>query len=528
MARIPEVEIERLKSEVSVERLVEASGVALKRTGKDLFGCCPIHEDAEASLSVTPSKNLWHCFGCGAGGGPIDWVMRRNGVSFRHAVELLREGVPSLAAAPVKRSSVRALPAPVALEADDQALLAQAIGYYHETLKASPEALGYLERRGIAHPEAIERFRLGFANSTLGYRLPGKHTNDGEQLRARLQRIGILRESGHEHFNGSLVIPVMDEAGRITELYGRKITEALRAGTARHLYLPAECRGSTRGVWNVEALAASKEVILCEALIDALTFWCAGYRNVTAAYGTEGFTEEHLAAFKRHKTERVLIAYDRDEPGERAAEKLAPVLIAQGIECWRIQFPKGMDANEYALKVQPAARSLAVVIRKALWLGKGKEPERAEASPVAMPSASLSPEASAFAQARAGAISSLAANLAAKEKSSPTDAPAASPVPQAALAPSAPELREHELELRFGDRRYRVRGLAKNTSYEILKVNVLAARGDRFHVDTVDLRNSKQKHSYISQGALELELREDIVKDDLGKLFHKLEALRDA
>lgn len=527
MARIPEAEIERLKEEVAVERLVEASGVELKRTGKDLFGRCPFHEeDRTASLSVTPAKNLWHCFGCGAGGGPIDWVMKRNGVSFRHAVELLREGSTALAAAPVKRSSLRALPAPVALEADEQALIAQAIDFYAATLKSSPEALGYLERRGLQHPEAIERFKLGFANRTLGYRLPSKHSQDGASLRARLQKIGILRESGHEHFNGSLVIPILDESGNVTEVYGRKITEALRAGTARHLYLPAECRGASRGVWNAEALAAGKEVILCEALIDALTFWCAGYRNVTAAYGTEGFTEEHLAAFKRYGVERVLIAFDRDEPGERAAEKLAPILMAQGIECWRVQFPKGMDANEYALKVQPAARSLGLAIRKALWLGKGKEPERAQASPVT----------ESLAHARTDASSSLAADLAAKEKTSPRELEAASapriesPVPPAAPAPVAAEVRENEVALAFGDRRYRVRGLAKNLSYELMKVNVLASRtldaGEAFHVDTFDLYSAKHRAAYIAQGAAELRVKDEVVKADLGRLLLALEALQ--
>ena len=92
MPRIPEAEIERLKNEVSVERLVESSGVELKKSGKDWLGRCPFHEDDTASLVVTPLKNLWHCFGCGIGGGPIDWIIKRRGVSFRHAVELLREG----------------------------------------------------------------------------------------------------------------------------------------------------------------------------------------------------------------------------------------------------------------------------------------------------------------------------------------------------------------------------------------------------------------------------------------------------
>jgi DNA primase len=102
MARIPESELERLKTQVSVERLVESAGVALRRAGKDLIGKCPFHEDREASLVVTPAKNLWHCFGCQIGGGPIDWVMKSQGVSFRHAVELLRSG-SSLAAVPSDR-----------------------------------------------------------------------------------------------------------------------------------------------------------------------------------------------------------------------------------------------------------------------------------------------------------------------------------------------------------------------------------------------------------------------------------------
>src|SRR5215207_1036044 len=124
MARIPETEIERLKDEVSVQRLVEASGVEIKRAGKDWLGRCPFHDDAQASLVITPAKNLWHCFGCQIGGGPIDWVMKSRGVSFRHAVELLRNDTP-LAAPAAKESTVRKLAPPVTLDADDAALLAQ-------------------------------------------------------------------------------------------------------------------------------------------------------------------------------------------------------------------------------------------------------------------------------------------------------------------------------------------------------------------------------------------------------------------
>lgn len=521
MARIAESEIQRLKSEVATERLVASGGIELKRAGKDLLGRCPFHEDREASLVVTPAKNLWHCFGCGAGGGPIDWVMRTQGVSFRHAVELLREGLALEAPAQaLKVSTVRKLPPPVTLGAEDQVLLNQVVGYYHETLKAAPEALAYLKSRGIDSPEAIDKHRLGFANRTLGLRLPNNQRVAGEAIRGQLERIGVLRASGHEHFAGSLVIPVLDEAGNVTEVYGRKITPRLRPGTPLHLYLP----GPHRGIWNADALAAHQEVILCEALIDALTFWCAGYRNVTASYGVEGFTEDILAAFKRYGTQRVLIAYDRDEAGERAAARHAEALMAEGIEAWRIEFPKGMDANEYALKLGPAAKSLGVVIRKAVWLGKGKAPSLPSSEPVV--TVEHAAEAS---PARADAAASLAA-LAAKEES-PEPLPA-SPLPAAPVAEAAPDVKQAEVVFTFGEngnaRRYRVRGLAKNLGYEVMRVNVLAATAERFYVDTLDLYAAKPRGSFTAQAAAELALPEDVIKADLGKVLLKLEALQEA
>ena len=528
MARIPAHEIERLKAEVSVQRLIEAKGIALAKHGADLVGRCPFHDDKTPSLVVSPQKNLWHCLGaCQTGGSVVDWVMKAEGVSFRHAVELLREGAPlsSLAAGVVRVATIPKLPPPVSFDADDAALLAQVIGYYHDTLKQSPEALAYLQARGIAHPEAIAHFRLGFANRTLGLRLPDKNRKAGAEIRERLQRVGLVRDSGHEHFNGSLVIPVCDEDGTVTEVYGRKITEGLRPGTPLHLYLP----GPHRGVWNVQALAASKEIILCEALIDALTFWCVDYRNVTASYGIEGFTDDHLQAFKRHGIERVLIAYDRDEAGERAALKLADVLMAQGIECYRIQFPKGMDANDYALKLQPADKSLGLAIRKAVWMGKGAAPALAEAVPTA-PALARHAAAPPCAPDAAPALASAPMRAPALEPVSPLAAEPlpASPLPQAAVAEPVAEVKEGEVVLRFGECRYRVRGLAKNLSPDTLKVNLLVSRGDAFYVDTLDLYAARARASYSTQAAVELQMAEDAIKADLGRVLLALEGLQDS
>jgi DNA primase len=498
MARIPEAEIERLKEAVPVARLVEASGVELKKGGKDLLGRCPFHEDATASLVVTPVKNLWHCFGCGVGGGPIDWVMKRQGVSFRHAVELLKAdaGLAELGT-PTPRTRAK-LPAPVALDAGEQELLDQVIGYYHETLLAAPEARAYLERRGIASRELIEQHRLGFANRTLGLRLPATAIKAGAEVRGRLQKAGILRDSGHEHFNGCLVVPVFDQAGHVTEVYGRKITP--NVNPPWHLYLP----GPHRGVWNERGLVGQGEVILTEALIDAMTFWCAGYRNVTAAYGVEGLTDDHLATFKRLGVRRVLIAFDRDDAGERGADKAAERLMAEGIECYRVQFPKGMDANEYALKVTPADKSLGLLIRKAVWLGKGAAPVEAPGQHVEdVPLPAVAVEI-----APAVETPSLAA---------------AAPPPAADVDA---QVTDDEVIMSFGDRRYRMRGLAKNLSAEVLKVNVLASKGEAYHVDSFDLYAARARAHYIAQAAKELACREDVIKLDLGRILLKLEALQ--
>jgi DNA primase catalytic core len=373
MPYVPQDVKERIKREVSIQRLAEARGIKLHRSGKELIGLCPFHDDRNPSLNIDPAKNVWSCKGaCGEGGDVILWVMRAEGISFHHALELLRKDYAPSAGPVVKIGTVPKLPPLIDATAENKKLLETVVGYYHETLKGTPEAQQYLVKRGLQSAEMVEHFRLGYANRTLSYHLPASNRAAGEAQRTRLKELGILRNQkpGHEHFNGSLVVPVFNLAGEVVEMYGRKITPNLRAGTPDHLYLP----GEHRGVWNEEALIASKDIILCEALIDALTFWVAGYRNVTASYGVNGFTADHRAAFERHGTKRVYIAYDRDEAGDKAAAKLAEHLMQSGIECFRVQFPKGMDANEHALRTQPAAMALGVLLTGAAWMGKGPRP----------------------------------------------------------------------------------------------------------------------------------------------------------
>jgi DNA primase len=384
MIRVPREEVEQLKHETDLAALVRASGVELAThgAGGDLIGRCPFHDDRTPSLVVTPGRDgkpsLWHCLGaCGVGGSVIDWIMKMRRVGFRHAIEVLREmksGAGAGGTMPAPSLLRKRLPPLVSLDAGDRQLMTQVIDYYHQRLKQSPDALAYLQKRGIGSAEAIEQFKIGYADRTLGMRLPEKVTQAGAQIRGRLERLGFYRQTGREHFNGCVVFPIISpDSGDVTEVYGRKTTPRLRPDLPRHLYLP----GGHKGIWNEKALACCEEIILCESIIDALTFWCAGFRNVTCSYGTNGFTPDHLAAFKKYDTKRVLIAYDRDDAGEEGAAKLWPDLAAAGIECYRVQFPKWMDANEYALKLTPASKSLDLVLRKAVWLGKGEAPARA-------------------------------------------------------------------------------------------------------------------------------------------------------
>ncbi len=371
MARIPDDEIDRIKRETDLLALVRSRGIALEKHGsKDWKGLCPFHKDTEnPNFIVSPEVGLFHCMACGKAGNPIQFVQHHDGISFRHAYELLATGGKEayLAKPQAKNTTIPLLPCPLDPEADDATLLSQVTAYYHDRLKHhNPAAREYLASRGLDSEELIEKYQLGVADRTLGLRLPDANRKAGEKLRSRLTQLGVWRDNGREHFNGCIVIPLQDRGGTVVSYYGRRIGKAQR-GAVEHLYSP----GPHQGLFNPKAFD-HEEVILCEAVLDALTFCANGFSNASCIYGTEGWTEEHTAALKRVK--RVKLAYDADEAGSRAAERDTARLLALGIEVYRIKFPWGMDANEYASKVTPAGKSLALLINAAEWKGFGKAP----------------------------------------------------------------------------------------------------------------------------------------------------------
>ena len=530
MARIPDDELDALKRSTDLAALVRSKGIVLQAHGsKDLCGLSPFTDEKDPFLHRYAQQNLWHCMSSGQGGSVIDFVMLYDGVSFREAVELLQNKSPSLykSAAPVKVSTVPKLPSPIDLTtasadpADAQGLFKQVLAYYAQRLAKKSCSDRLSQKAGLYCEEALQRFQIGYADRTLGLTLPHKNRKDGAHIRQRLQALGLYRPTGREHFNGCLVFPIIDAQGTVTEIYGRKANEKQK-NKLYHLYLP----GPHRGIWNPDCLkspvptegtTAERSIILTESIIDALTFWVNGFHKVTCIYGTEGFSDEHLEAFKAHKTQRIYLAYDRDKAGDRAAERDAQRLQAIGIECYRVRFPVGMDANEYALKVTPANKSLGVLLNAAQWLGKGHEVssetdvarQSGDGKPKVCPKGEESwvpsgqiDEQNPSSQNAACASSSLVA-LAAKKAAT-----------GAAKNEVALTSVGEDYFISMGPRDYRIRGLQKNASLEVLKVNLRLICAERFYLDTLDFYRAKDREAFIRAAAAETLLEPDLIKRD--------------
>jgi DNA primase len=537
MARIPDHELAELKRTADLLSLVRDTGVELKRHGKDWLGLCPAHEDRQASLIVSPDRDppLWRCAGaCDRGGSAIDWlmVMDARRLPFLEAVEELqrRQGVAGsngnghrLASASATTAMPATSPGPVVPEPERAALLEEVVAHYEAALPGSAGA-AYAASRGISD-EAMERFRLGWPDRTLGLSLR-EEGEAGEAKREGLKALGVLRaETGHEFLRGCLVIPVLAAGGTVLNLYGRRVRQHV---TVKHFYLP----GPRRGVFNPAGLG-SGELILCESLIDALTFWSHGFRQVTCSWGVHGFTEDHRSAIREAGIERLLIAYDNDKAGNDAAGELGRRLGEEGIACFRVRFPRGLDANAFALKVTPAREALGLALRSAEHLSGPERP------PTVGTARSLARETGPGPAESANRAPESAVSEASEAEPAPEGA-AAPPAPPATSAVSAEEPpprrpgitlaaldARRPLDFSFGARRWRVRGVERNLSHAKLQVLLRLAVAEAFFVDTVDLAQAKQRAAFLHAAAAELELEEAVVKKDLRKIHRELEELQD-
>ena len=332
---LEELEKDTIKDKVDIITLFREFGVELKQKGKSWTGRCPWHDDKSPSLSVDRDKGLYNCFGCGEAGDVVTLVEKLKGVTFKDALKFLQQHVcvVQVPKTPEPRTQDKQeLPAAKALPHD--LTLTTITDFYHKKLFENKAAIAYLEKRGFTDRQLFTRFKLGYADGSL---LNVVSNGQREALRV----LGITRDNGAEHLSGCITFPILDQNDQSLSLYGR------RAGSSepKHLYLS----GPHKGVWNRKASKVYDGIILTECIIDGMSLVALGIENVQSCYGTNGFTSEHLQTLKDDRVKTIVIAFDTDAAGRKAAAGLQDKLIGEGFTVKVIEPPLGKDWNEFLL-----------------------------------------------------------------------------------------------------------------------------------------------------------------------------------
>jgi len=237
----------------------------------------------------------------------------------------------------------------------DQLITSQVFQHYHQKLNEHPMLIQALRSRKVKG-EYIEQFNIGFCDRTMGFELQSPKCLLGSQNRGRLQRLGLLRDSGHEFFRGALVIPYQDSQGNIVGAYGRRWRHQRRS-PAYHLFWNAD----QSPLFNEQALMLSENIILCKSPIDALTMMSAGISNVVATMGVKGFNQSQLEQMVDAGTKCVSIAFDQTPEAQRYARLISQALAVDNISSKKITLPIGLDINGYAMlhsNVESAFRTI--------------------------------------------------------------------------------------------------------------------------------------------------------------------------
>lgn len=313
-------EIDELKASVDLVEMVRESGLELKKKGKNWLCRCPLHDDKTASLSI--NGQLWNCFGCQAGGDVMDWLQLKEKLTFPEAVTRLRDlvsgpGKPAQDCAPLRSPE----------------MMARVCEVYQSALLSNEPAQQYLKGRGL-DPEVWKAFRVGYCDGSLLKRLP----QDGLVV-AALQELGLLTADGKEHFRGCVVVPLTHPDRGVVGFYGRRIRPDAKVP---HLYLP----GPRQGVLNWQSLKASPSVVVAESVLDALSLWQAGLREVSCVFGVQGLTDDFRDLIKRFEVQELTLCLDGDRAGQEATARLGRVLQELNLKASTITLPDGKDPSQ--------------------------------------------------------------------------------------------------------------------------------------------------------------------------------------
>ena len=318
--------------------------VKLQRKGSSYFGLCPFHNEKSPSFSVSPSKQMYYCFGCGAGGNVFTFLMEYENYSFMEALRVLAD-----------RAGIQLPQQEYSQEAKEQADLKAtllevnklAAKYYYYQLRRENGAQGmaYLKGRELSE-ETINRFGLGYSD---------KFSNDlYRYLKSKNYSDEILRQSGlfnvderrgmYDKFWNRVIFPIMDVNNRVIGFGGRVM------GDAKPKYLNSpetKIFDKSRNLYglNIARTSRKKNLIICEGYMDVISMHQAGFNNAVASLGT-ALTSQQASLLKRY-TDEVLIIYDSDEAGVKAALRAIPMLKTAGLATKVINLKPYKDPDEF-------------------------------------------------------------------------------------------------------------------------------------------------------------------------------------
>ena len=338
----PEDIVEEVRTKNDIVDIVSGY-VKLQKKGSNYFGLCPFHIEKSPSFSVSPSKQMYYCFGCGAGGNAITFLMEYENYSFPEALQVLadRAGVEL-----PKEEMTKEARAQADLRATLLEINKLAANYFYYQLKQPQGKLGYDYLTGRKLSDAtILHFGLGFANKTSDdlYRyLKSKGYKD--EILKETGLVSIEERGTHDKFWNRVMFPIMDVNNRVIGFGGRVMGD----GTPKYLNSP-ETRlfDKSRNLYGLNYARSSRKkyMLICEGYMDVIAMHQAGFTNAVASLGT-AFTSQHAMLIKRY-TDQVILTYDSDGAGVKAALRAIPILKEVGISCKVLNMKPYKDPDEF-------------------------------------------------------------------------------------------------------------------------------------------------------------------------------------
>lgn len=351
--RIPEEKVAEIRHAVDIVDLISES-VLLKKTGKNFAGLCPFHAEKTPSFTVSPDKQIFHCFGCGTGGNVFSFVMKRDGLAFGEAARLLarRGGVdlPERRLSPLEQR-----------QAGERERLFEvnrmALDFFRNALAKHPEghrALAYLEGRGLTR-QTIDHFLLGYAPKgwdNLLNALGRKRV--GPQLLSQAGLVVARKEGSgfYDRFRERIIFPILDETSRVVAFGGRVLDDS----TPKYLNSPEtpiyQKRRTLYGLHRAkEFCRAAGSAYIVEGYLDLIALHAHGIENAVATLGT-ALTAEHLQTLGRF-AEKMVLVYDSDEAGIRSAHRCVELFWKEHVDFRRGDVFREEQADTHIL-VLPA------------------------------------------------------------------------------------------------------------------------------------------------------------------------------